>query len=339
MGRAERAVEGDYRLPTGAGLLFVFSPTVPFSAADTAEVRRWVELGGTLVYAAETGDSRLDADLGIRRLRRLAPGAARPVDGLLRGVGTLKGASLTYPLEAASDQVPLLRDSRGLVLALDFRLKSGRIVVLSDPTELTNENVYQADNWRLAADLVSRAPRGAPALFDEYHHGVISGSGSGAGWLGTAWGAALIWAALLLFSGFALRGRAFGPRLSLAPAGDRPSTEYVAAVGRLLRRAGARSLTAEVLLAATRRALAERAGLGRPGDRLEAALAQRAPALAAELQGLEATLAAAAASEVALLRAAAGLHALAYPGEGGQALSPSGPPLRSLPARREGGQR
>jgi hypothetical protein len=312
IGRPGGAVEGAFKLPTAPGVLFVFTPTVPFSAGDVAEVRRWVEVGGTLVYAAESGDSRLDAALGLRRVRAPVDGRARPVPVLLGGVSTLKGATFAYPLRAAPGQVPILRNARGDVLGLSFRLKSGRVVALTEPTELTNQNVDQADNWRLASDLVFLGARGAPALFDEYHHGDIAGGGGG-GWALAPWGTALLWAALALFLGFALRGRSFGPRLPLVTPGERPSSEYVRAVGRLLRRAGARGLTADVLLGATRGALAQRVGLGKPGDRLEGVLKQRAPALAADLERVEAALPDAAASEEALLAAAGAMHSLAYP--------------------------
>jgi hypothetical protein len=299
LGRPSGAVEGEFRLPDRPGLLFVFSPTVPYSSDDVAELLRWVEIGGTLVYAAETGDPRLDAQLGVQRARRPSLGHAQALPELVRGVGSLEGAQVGAALRPGRDQVPILRSP-------------GRVVLLADPGLLTNEHLGRADNWRLASDLVSWAPRGAPAVFDEYHHGDIA-AGGGAGWALAPWGDALLWAALLLFAGFALRGRAFGPRLPALPAADRPSSEYVAAVGRLLRRAGARQLTFEVLQHATRRALAERVGVGRPGADLEAALQGRAPALAGRLAGLEQEASLAASSDAGLLEVAAGLHGLAYP--------------------------
>jgi hypothetical protein len=72
----------------------------------------------------------------------------------------------------------------------------------------------------------------------------------------TAWGAALLWAVLVIFAGVALRARAFGPRLSLQSMRDRSSAEYAEAIGRLLHRTGARAVTLETLVQATRRAIA-----------------------------------------------------------------------------------
>ena len=72
--------------------------------------------------------------------------------------------------------------------------------------------------------------------------GLAIGGGAGNGWALAPWGDALLWAALVLFLGFALRGRGFGPRLPAEARGERPSSEYVAAVGRLLRRSPAPKL-------------------------------------------------------------------------------------------------
>jgi hypothetical protein len=297
LGRPSGAVEGEFRLPARPGLLFVFSPTVPYSAADVTELQRWVGIGGTVVYAAENGDARLDAALSLRRSRRPALGSAAPVAPLVRGVDALEGSRFPSPLVPGPDQVPLLRSNAGDALALTFKLQSGRVVALADPTLLTNEHIDRATNWRLAADLISWSPRGAPAVFDEYHHGAIATAG-GTAWALAPWGDALLWAAFVLFLGFALRGRAFGPRLPATLDTERPSSEYVAAVGRLLRRAGARALTTEVLLNATRRAVEERLGRGRAG---------------AEMARVEGTTELAAGSDEELRVAAAAMHELAFP--------------------------
>jgi hypothetical protein len=96
---------------------------------------------------------------------------------------------------------------------------------------------------------------------------------------------------------------------------DRSSAEYAVAVGSLLHRTGARRVTLEALLSSTRRAVAQRVGLGGdvPSDRLNATIAQRAPAAADALARAERDLEAASMSEVEVLRMARQLHDLAYP--------------------------
>jgi predicted NBD/HSP70 family sugar kinase len=82
-----------------------------------------------------------------------------------------------------------------------------------------------------------------------------------------------------------------------------------------LHRTGARRVTLEALLSATRRAVAERVGLGGdiPSDRLNATIAQRAPSAAEALARAERELEGASASEANVLNLARRLHDLAYP--------------------------
>jgi hypothetical protein len=131
----------------------------------------------------------------------------------------------------------------------------------------------------------------------------------------TPWGIALLAMVLIVFVGVALRGRAFGPRIPLRAREDRSTAEYAVAVGSLLHRTGARRVTLEALLSATRRAVAERVGLGGdiPSDRLNATIAQRAPSAAEALARAERELEGASASEANVLNLARRLHDLAYP--------------------------
>src|SRR5207237_8154365 len=90
--------------------------------------------------------------------------------------------------------------------------------------------------------------------------------------------------------------------------------EYAVAVGSLLHRTGARRVTLEALLSSTRRAVAQRVGLGGdvPSDRLNATIAQRAPAAAEALARAERDLEGASMSGVGGLRMARQLHDRAY---------------------------
>jgi hypothetical protein len=153
-------------------------------------------------------------------------------------------------------------------------------------------------------------------LFDEFHHGQIAGgTPTGAAWVLTAWGGALALAVIIIVAGLALRGRAFGPTIPLRQSADRSSAEYAAAVGSLLHRTGARRVTVETLLSATRRAVAERVGLSSatPSAQLLETIAQRSPGAATELSRAEAELPSALTSEAAVLDMARRLHDLAYP--------------------------
>jgi len=143
-------------------------------------------------------------------------------------------------------------------------------------------------------------------------------------WMTTPWGIALVVTVLIVFVGLALRGRAFGPRISMRAREDRSTAEYAVAVGSLLHRTGARRVTLEALLSATRRAVAQRIGLGGdvPSDRLNATIEQRAPAAAAELARAERELEGASGSEAEVLAMARRLHDLAYPLSGSNSPPP-----------------
>ncbi len=220
-------------------------------------------------------------------------------------------------LKVNPTQVALLRATSGghePAAFIEHRGR-GRVVAISDPQVLGNGNLGQLDNSWLAADLLSLAGPTAPVAFDEYHHGAGGESPSLTAWVTTPWGAMLGLALAVVYVGLLLRGRSFGPPVSLAPARDRSSAEYTEAVGTLLRRARARATTLAMLGEATRRSLAARMGLGHGASpqQLDRVLAARAPDLSRELAEAEADALAGGDSDGALLAAARRLHALAYP--------------------------
>jgi hypothetical protein len=328
LGHPTSAIEGQYTLPelpgsspqgvVRTGLLFVFSPTRFFSGEDAASTKRWIEQGGVLVYATEQGDASLAPQLGIGYTFSQVDGDARGDPMVLDGVRDVVGAQLAYGVTPKPHQVPILRNPKGEVLGAIEKFGSGRVVILTNPLELCNYYLNQKDNWRLAADLLGLVPTTAPVYFDEYHHGAGSGAGNSTYWLTTPWGAALAWVVLALFTGLALRGRAFGPHRSLTPERGRSTAEYAVAVGHLLRRSGGRRLVLDVLLAASRRVAAERVGVGRRGfasrsTSFDDLLARRAPDAGAELSRAKSEIDSAAQSEAGLLGLARRLHRVAYP--------------------------
>ncbi|MGH7777528.1 MAG: DUF4350 domain-containing protein [Candidatus Dormibacterales bacterium] len=326
LGHPVTAPGNSLALPGRGGLLFVFSPDVGFTAAEAHGVRDWVSSGGVLVFADGAADSELDAALRLTREGGLWSGEARVEGPVLAGVSSLSGApAASSAFLLGPRQVALVRSADGPVLALSERFGEGRAVAVTEPDWLTNAELGRADDGRLAADLIGLAPAGAPVAFDEYHHGPQAVTFSQLGWATTSWGAALIWAVVAVVVGLFLRGRGFGPRVPLGSASDRSSSEYVRAVGELLRRTGARESSLEVMAAAARQAAAQRAGLSPAGAGFNAALAARAPGDAASLADAEVAVAGGARSDAALLHAARLLHALVHP--------PAGVPPRDLPSR------
>ena len=316
LGHATGSVEGDYSLPSSPALMFIFKPSTGFSNAESQQLDTWLRAGNVAVYATEERDPQLDSQFGLHVSTGTvdAPGhAAAPIFG---GVGSLSGASSALAFKPSAMQVPLLRNGHGDVLAVRAAVGSGQLIAMTDPLVLCNGYLRLADNGRFAADLIALTPNGGRVLFDEFHHGQIAGNAPTAtAWVLTPWGAALALAVIVIVAGLALRGRAFGPPIPLRQSADRSSAEYAAAVGSLLHRTGARRVTLETLLSATRRTVAERVGLGSdtPSAQLLETIAQRSPAAAAELSRAEAELPSAVTSEAAVLDMARRLHDLAYP--------------------------
>jgi hypothetical protein len=94
----------------------------------------------------------------------------------------------------------------------------------------------------------------------------------------------------------------------------RSDAEWSVAVGELLRRSSARSVTLGLLASATERAVAMRTGLPlQPRERFWQALWVRAPETAAELAEVENSLYMASGREPDVLSAARKLHSIAHP--------------------------
>ena len=96
--------------------------------------------------------------------------------------------------------------------------------------------------------------------------------------------------------------------------------EWAVAVGQLLRRSSARSVTLGLLAYATERAVATRTGIPlQPRERFWNALWVRAPEIAADLAEVETSLHASGSTEPDLLKTAQRLHRIAHPAPPGKA--------------------
>jgi hypothetical protein len=327
LGHPGRPMTGSFAPPSGRGLLFVFTPTERFTGADAEHLAAWVRQGGTLVYASLDADPELDRALSVsRRDYEYAPpdaglgttpaiSLAAP-DSLFMGVDHVSGGPAAQLLKPGPRQVVMLRvETSGHAVGLVFSAGRGTVVALGDPQVLCNSSLGRDDNGRLAADILSLAPPGAPVLFDEFHHGVGTSTPSLFDWVGSPVGSAVFWLILVVYVGLLLRSRAFGPTLPIGFRRGRSTAEYTTAVGALLRRAHARAATHRLLSEAAHRALAERVGVGHgvPPAQLVKVLETRAPDLASELGEATALAGGAARSDRELHEAARRLHALAYP--------------------------
>jgi hypothetical protein len=314
MGHPTVEMAGSFTPPSESGLMFVFTPTSPYTPDEADRTATWVRLGGVLVYASEEGDPELDRALGVSRMNGFASSSTAIANPVLAGVTQVAGGIFSTPLDPSPQQVPILRTRGGLPLGYLQPLGSGSVFVLADPLVLCNGYLDKLDNGRLLADLLGTVRAGSTVAFDEYHHGVTLSALAPQPWLLTPWGAALLWLLVAVFVGLVLRGRRFGPLIPRPAEAARADVEWAVAVGELLRRAGARAVTLGLLATASERAVAARTGLPlQPRERFWNALWIRAPELAGELAEAEHALYGSAGGDAELLRAAQRLHDVAYP--------------------------
>jgi hypothetical protein len=314
MGHPTDQIAGSFSLPAMDGVMFVLSPTSPFTSEEADRVRLWVRSGGTLIYASEQGDPELDRALGVRWLSGGVVLDHEVANQVVPGVTNVAGAGLVTPLDPSTEQVPFLRTPNGLAVGYLERVAAGSVVVLADPLVLCNGYLDKNDNGRLLADLLGLAGPAAPVMFDEYHHGLIHSDFSPQAWLLTPWGAGLLWLLVAVFLGLLLRGRSFGPLIPRPAEMARTDVEWAVAVGQLLRRSSARSVTLGLLANATERAVAARTGIPlQPRERFWNALWVRAPEIAADLAEVETSLHASGSNEADLLKTAQRLHRIARP--------------------------
>jgi uncharacterized protein DUF4350 len=314
MGHPTGQIEGAFSPQSQNGLMFVFTPTSPFTSDDAVQTANWVRQGGVLIYASEQGDAELDRAFSVTRLSGYVSSGTESANPVLDGVTTVSGGGLAVPFLASPAQVPILRSGNHYPLGYIEKMGSGTVVVLADPLVLCNGYLDKADNGRLLSDLLGLVGPSSAVSFDEYHHGLILSDLAPQAWVTTPWGAAILWLLVAVFAGLLLRGRRFGPLIQRPASVARADAEWAVAVGELLRRSGARALTLGMLATASEREVAVRTGLpAQPRDRFWNALYARAPELAGELAEAERALYGSAGGDAELLRAAQRLHGLAYP--------------------------
>jgi len=263
-----------FRFPASSDVLFIVDPDAHqvFTNSAAEALRRWVDQGHTLLLA-------LDSQSGDNLPLLSSLFGASPA-------GTIPGAThvVDQPLGPAS--VRAIRSSGGVA----FRLTSNRyvnyiavgdnstfaalgsgdgvVLLLGTPDILTNQQLGEADNARLALDLAARAPAGGHITFDEFHHGFLTAAPSNgatpdltallfttpAGW-------AVLYLAALVLLALALNGQRLGPAIAARAESGRASVEYIVAMAGLLRLADSSAATLAHYQRQCQRALARRYGV------------------------------------------------------------------------------
>lgn len=267
--RFERPLEN---LPPDAGLLVMFEPFErPVEKEEKKALLRWVEEGGTLLFVVSPKASApIEAGLVLDEVdvqrKRPAPATLR-VDPkrspYFRDVRSLRVDGATRLQEESGKTVQeLLLDAEGAYIVA-WRQGKGTVLVTTGGVLPGNARIAEADNAIFFVNVVDTHtfPDRPLVLFDEYHQGFGYATAGGRS-LWQAMGAPARMLVYYLVFGFLLflynANRRFGAALHLAAPSYRPSTEYIASMASLYRRAGAADIALETIYRAFTRDLALR---------------------------------------------------------------------------------
>lgn len=275
--QVQQARRGD-PFPPDADTLIMVNPNDDFPSGQAGSVRKWVEVGRTLVLALGGQGSDLSVSIGSKHpmLRELGidieyslfstdtvplaqPLFSRPPveQVVMQGAYSL-ALPLTNTLVLAST-----RDADGerLPLAGMLRIGQGRVFVLSSIYPLSNEGIRDPANGSFIYNMVQSAG-GRRVAFDEAHHGESTGGDLVSLLTSNPWGWALLYGVALAGIYVVWSARRLGPPLPVPlPVMRRPTSDYVRSVANLFRRARKPGYAAERYLRFFKRTLSRHAEL------------------------------------------------------------------------------
>ena len=258
------------------GALAILAPTQGFAPTEVDSLRRWLERGGRLLYAAQPGDTLL-ATLGLLLDDTFADsvdagtaaGLATPVEGHpfaedAEGTAEFRFAFAdSSPAFDAAQATALLRFPDGQVGAVLVPVGNGVVMAWSDAAPLANRSVRSGS----AALIFARAAReftsaGGALEFDEFHHG-FTGGGSPAAALAafvrdTRAGRMSLQLALVGGGLLLLLGSRFGAPVPPPPPRRRSPLEHLNALAGAYRAGNARQRARHLLLVGVARRLGRR---------------------------------------------------------------------------------
>ena len=125
LGHPATQLSGSFATPSGGGLMFVFTPTAPYTSDEANRTLAWVRAGGILVYASEQGDPEVDRAFAVTRSNGAAFIDGEVGNPSVAGVGQVAGGVVVEPLDPSVQQVPFLRTPAGQVTGYVERLGAG----------------------------------------------------------------------------------------------------------------------------------------------------------------------------------------------------------------------
>ena len=265
--RADRCRTRLDKPPANAKVIFVIDILLNrmLSNSENLALENWTRAGGTLISynglpRPMPGQDDLSTQFVGMTSARIKP---RFSTGYFKGVKSLQVGSnvriLAKELDAAG-YTAALEDEQGVIVAMRKKGK-GMAIAISDPSLVSNSGIGKADNAVFFANMVAaHARKGELVLFDEYHQG-YGDDRTLAQIVGKYGRASFLQLLVVLVIGLYSYGRRFGEvRPAERPTG-RVGFEFVDAMARLYRRAGARTMALETLCGSLRRDMAVALGM------------------------------------------------------------------------------
>ena len=264
--RTIRHRESFSKIPPGAKVIFIIDPipTMVFSGRELASLDEWVSKGGTLICF--NGYPRVFPaleDLDVKAIKyEESPYHPKSRTGYFSNIRKLHTGSAVRISEIANslDYHSIMEDKRGIIAAVKIQGK-GRKIAVADPSIISNSGIGRNDNAVFIANLTAfNARKGEIVVFDEYHQGY--GEKRTIAKIIGKYGriAALQLMVLFILAAYSA-GRRFGAvRPAERPAG-RVGYEYIEAMARIYKRAGAGMTAADILCRDFRKNIARRLGL------------------------------------------------------------------------------
>lgn len=264
----ERLQYRPFELDRDDALLVSLQPLDEYDPKQLAELRPWLEGGGSLLLAADRSADApellksLGARVGTDAATTAVPAQPLLLQPPVQRVTASSGATVALdsgaPLLAAEgpeNRTVLWRDEIG----------RGRAWVFSMPAALSNGSLPRDGNAEVYLNVLAHARPGR-VLFDEYHHGRPDAVSLRALLFRERWGWALLYTGLVALLYTALRGKRLGRPAPVPATRARNSGEYVRSLASLLRSARKREYLSRHYVDSLNRALRAAAGLP-PGAR------------------------------------------------------------------------
>ena len=234
--------------------VLVAEPEIGPGPGELGCLEAWVAHGGTLVLVTRPPNVLLER-FGLKPARRISSASPEKLPPVfqpgpyIRGVRRIDPEARWRLSSCLPETVFHARDAAGGIIAVIPKGK-GRVIAFPDPSVFSNRRLRERDHSRLALNLLATHLTGGKGilLVDEYHHGYgratsVFGHLARSRAMGPM--VQLILAGMVLWGAL---GRRFGPPRPLAKRKARSSMQYIAAMARLYKKAGARDLALDAVI-------------------------------------------------------------------------------------------